>query len=429
MDALVKQGGMDTMLANIAADPEGALMNLRGILDSIDNIDDIAPFIRKMDAFEKVARSMSGFREAQIVGAAGLIESRMRAAELYAALPDEPRSGNNQYREETLTAVNVSSSPKKEALSTLGVTAASMSQWSMVKDELGDELPAMVAEALDNKDDDFTYSQVRKKATGKRKEKVRSEKKATIAARQPEPEAPFVNLFVAEAQRLVMIDDGTVDVIITSPPYNLGDDTWPMGGNGRETRDGMEYSLYSDTMTQVDYEAWQLEVFAEMYRVAKVGASFFYNHKPRTLNGRIIHPVQWLCRPENPWTVRQEIIWDRTSTHNHSAQLFWPHDERIYWMTKGRPNLNEEPIGMPTIWREFGPVASTWHPAPFTIELPRMLLKAIHVAPGAVVLDPFAGSCTTLRAALELGCEAVGTDIDGDYLRQAAQENGWRYAL
>ena len=136
----------------------------------------------------------------------------------------------------------------------------------------------------------------------------------------------------------------------------------------------------------------------------------------------LIHPTAWLGRVEG-WTLRQEIVWDREVTHNHSATLFWPVDERVYWLTKGKPRL-EGPIGMPTVWRFHGPRPHTWHPAPFVEELPRRCLEAVG-RPGIVVLDPFAGSCTTLKAAAGMGYEAIGVDRCAEYLERAKVENGW----
>lgn len=226
------------------------------------------------------------------------------------------------------------------------------------------------------------------------------------------------------AESLTFLADESVDVIITSPPYNLGQENWPMGGNGRESRDGIGYAAHDDKMEQCEYEAWQVEVLKELYRVAKPGASFFYNHKVRTCDGRLISPMRWLDKPDNPWIIRQEIIWNRKSTHNHAESLFWPIDERIYWMTKGKPVLTQA-IGMPTIWEEFGPVPSTWHPAPFTEKLPQMLLEAIHVAPMSVVLDPFSGSGTTVKVALSQQCQAIGVDLTMEYLQKSAEANKW----
>ncbi len=226
-------------------------------------------------------------------------------------------------------------------------------------------------------------------------------------------------LIVGDARRLELGDE-SVDVIITSPPYNLGDEAWPMGGHGRVNRD--EGIGYQDAMSDDEYQAWQLDVLGELYRVARPGASLFYNHKTRTREGMLIHPMAWLGRVGG-WTLRQEIVWDREVTHNHSATLFWPVDERVYWLTKGKPRL-EGPIGMPTVWRFHGPRPHTWHPAPFVEELPRRCLEAVG-RPGIVVLDPFAGSCTTLKAAAGMGYEAIGVDRCAEYLERAKVENGW----
>ena len=218
----------------------------------------------------------------------------------------------------------------------------------------------------------------------------------------------------------------SIDVIITSPPYNLGAESWPMGG---ESADGMGERTpredgigYKDSMTEETYQKWQLACLEEMYRVAKRRASLFYNHKVRQRGGSVMHPLQWISR--SSWTIRQEIIWDRTSTHNHCAQLFWPVDERIYWLTKGNPVLPDRPIGMPTVWRFFGPVPNTWHPAPFCEELPQRCLQAIGRS-GIVVLDPFGGSMTTCRVAQKFGYESIGVDMEHSYIDQARTMYGW----
>lgn len=166
-----------------------------------------------------------------------------------------------------------------------------------------------------------------------------------------------------------------------------------------------------------------MAVLEELYRVARPGASLFYNHKTRTREGVLLHPLTWLARVKG-WTLRQEIVWDREVTHNHAATLFWPVDERIYWLTKGRPSLYGASVGMPSVWRFHGPQPYTWHPAPFPEELPRRCLLAIG-GKGLVVLDPFAGSCTTVKGAAEMGHEAIGVEQKAEYLARAREEYGW----
>lgn len=248
----------------------------------------------------------------------------------------------------------------------------------------------------------------------------KAQRRANERQAEREPGANIPRLIVGDAMELDLPDE-SVDVIITSPPYNLNHDDWPMGGHGRIRREsGIGYD---DDMEDEPYQEWQLCVLDELYRVARPGASLFYNHKPRTQDGVLSHPMTWLVNVRG-WTLRQEIIWDREATHNHSASLFWPIDERIYWFTKGKPTLGDAPIGMPTVWRFHGPEPNTWHPAPFPEELPRRCLQAVG-RPGIIVLDPFAGSCTTLRAAITLGYEAIGVDREADYLETARGLNGW----
>ena len=252
---------------------------------------------------------------------------------------------------------------------------------------------------------------------GARKAEERAKQRAE---EPPTPSRLPVRLIVGDA-KCMDLPDASVDIIITSPPYNLGDSDWPMGGHGRERRD--DGIGYNDAMSDEQYMDEQLSVLDELYRVAKPGASLFYNHKTRTRGGVLIHPMAWISRARG-WTLRQEIVWDREVTHNHSATLFWPVDERIYWLTKGKPVIDSETIGMPTVWRFHGPAPHTWHPAPFAEELPRRCLQAIG-GKAKTVLDPYAGSCTTLKVALDMGHEAIGIDISETYLMQAKEQHGW----
>jgi len=282
--------------------------------------------------------------------------------------------------------------------------------------------------AADYKLSQGRVSQIVKEEERKQKKQAKREAKAS----QPKPKIIIPLIKVGDAAHLAL-DDETIDVIITSPPYNLGAEKWPMGGQGRESREnGIGYQ---DAMLEDQYQAWQIECLIEWYRVAKPGTSLFYNHQVRQKEGEMVHPLDWLRSPDNPWLLRQEIIWDRESTHNHCSFLLWPHDERIYWMTKGKPTLPEDGLQEPgkdsehdkkrsTIWRFHGPEPNTWHPAPFPPELPRRCLKLIGL-PNIVVLDPFGGRMTTCQVASELGYRSIGIDINPVYIERAKEENGW----
>lgn len=396
---------------------------IKAHLATVTEPTEIGENIDRLDAWAAALREIGTNTELLIDAVYSGVEARIRAVEIYDVLEDERGRPeiNSLPRGNELT-------PKGQAREAIGVTGKSLSQWRTVRDNVPAEERIEIylnhRERLDEKFGISVYldlAQQRQKE--QRKQKARQQRQQELEEIETVKELPL-SLYVGRAENLPL-EDATVDLIVTSPPYNLGDDNWPMGGGGRTTRDGIEYSAHGDDMNQLEYETWQIEVLCELYRVAKPGASLFYNHKARTVGGRIVHPMHWLASTNNPWTIRQEVIWDRESTHNHSATLFWPIDERIYWMTKGAPTVRTLSIGQPTIWSEFGPIPNTWHPAPFTDKLPRMLLEAIGVDSQTVVLDPFAGSCTTLRVALELGCAAIGVDISREYLEQACLENGW----
>ena len=209
--------------------------------------------------------------------------------------------------------------------------------------------------------------------------------------------------------------DKPVDLVVTSPPYNI------RGRKGEKWIYDLEYTDHDDSMPEEDYVEWQLDVMNALYNVASDGASFFYNHKVRHLEGKTVFPHSWVFN--TPWTVRQEIIWNRGSTHNHTSVLFWPYDERIFWLTKGNPILPDAPIAIPTIWN-FTFESDTWHPAPFNIKLPQMCIQAVG-RKNITVLDPFCGSGTTLVAACQYGLDCIGIDNSMEYLEKSKRANGW----
>ena len=75
------------------------------------------------------------------------------------------------------------------------------------------------------------------------------------------------------------LPDECVDLIITSPPYNLGK-THHTGNNIFKS-----YSEYNDNMPEPLYQQWQIEILRECFRILKPSGSLFYNHKNRIKKG------------------------------------------------------------------------------------------------------------------------------------------------
>lgn len=205
----------------------------------------------------------------------------------------------------------------------------------------------------------------------------------------------------------------SVDLGITSPPYNKGEK------NKGWLVKNVKYNSVNDCLKEEDYQQNQIEVLNELYRIIKPGGSFFYNHKTRWSKGEMFHPIMWLQKTS--WTIRQEIIWDRMIAANIRGWRFWQVDERIYWLYKpinnnkiGKELLSKHAL-ITSIWR-FPPERNNPHPAPFPLELPTRIIYSLMNEDKGVVIDPYCGSGTTLVAAKLLGKDYIGVDISEDYI-------------
>jgi len=190
-----------------------------------------------------------------------------------------------------------------------------------------------------------------------------------------------------------------VDLVITSPPYNI------------KTGKGGAWNVedwYEDDKPELEYQAEQIYALNLM---AKLTNCVCYNHKIRQRENLAIHPLEWILKTN--LKLFQEIIWNRKSTHNHCGNYFWPIDERIYILV--RNPIVVERRDYTTIWT-FNFEQSAYHCAPFPKTLPMRLLKAISCDS---VLDPFMGSGTTLVAAKQLNRKAIGIEIEEKYVEIA----------
>lgn len=219
---------------------------------------------------------------------------------------------------------------------------------------------------------------------------------------------------------LKKLPDNCMDAGVTSPPYNK-----------KERQKGwlvknVVYDGYRDALPEGKYQENQVAVLDELYRVIRPGGSFFYNHKIRWVRGAMLHPMQWLVRSR--WPVRQEIVWDRGIAANIRGWRFWAIDERLYWLCKpaahggnGRVIDRELPsryAKLGSIWR-IRPEQRNPHPAPFPLALPARALAAVLDSAPRLVIDPYAGSGTTLLAAKLLGHGYFGIDMSRQYCDHA----------
>ncbi len=230
--------------------------------------------------------------------------------------------------------------------------------------------------------------------------------------------ADFINKNVCGDAVAVMkqMPDASVDLVITSPPYNLKNST----GNGMKDGRGGKWSRaalmngyeeHHDNMPHDDYVAWQRECLKEMLRVTKEDGAVFYNHKWRVQGGLLQdrHDIV------EGFPVRQIIIWRRKGGINFNPGYFLPTYEVIYLIAKPKFKLAPKASSLGDIW-EFGQELKNTHPAPFPVKLIERIVGSTN---GKIILDPFMGSGTTAIAALNLDREYIGIELSKKYCELA----------
>ena len=225
----------------------------------------------------------------------------------------------------------------------------------------------------------------------------------------------------------------SVDVVITSPPYNLLNSS----GNGlkKNTKTGKwknaaiknGYAEYDDNMPYADYISWQRECVAEMCRIIKDDGAIFYNNKNRVQNGLLEDRGEIL----KGFPLRQVIIWKRSGAINFNQGYFLPTTEQIYLICNKNFKLAKGANKNTDVW-EITQEMKNPHPAPF----PEALIdRIVSSTTGKIILDPFAGSGTTAVSAKKFDrnfiliekslkyCEMARDRINGGDWRNAGNDS------
>ncbi len=253
----------------------------------------------------------------------------------------------------------------------------------------------------------------------------------------PKPiDEPFV---YGDARRMEAVADGSVALVVTSPPYFAG-----KAYEEEVERDGVPSSY-------LEYLELLSDVFAECTKKLEPGGRIAVNvanlgRKPyRSLSADVIGILQ----DRLGLLLRGELIWQKAegatgscawgSYRNATNPVIRDLTERVVLASKGRfdrarPVAARRAEGLP--WEStvstddfLALTLDVWsippesarrvgHPAPFPVELPEQLIRLFTFADD-LVLDPFMGSGSTLVAAARLGRRYVGYDTDPAYVAAA----------
>jgi len=213
---------------------------------------------------------------------------------------------------------------------------------------------------------------------------------------------------------LKKIPDNTINLIITSPPYNKNHYTKKAKITKKDTSTfrTITYDSYNDDLRPSDYIEWQKKVIKECLRVLKPDGSLFYNHMDILHNHNTIHPSYIYDFP-----IKQVLIWDRRNTPKLDKNYFYPINEFIFWLKKtkeSKPKYNRNKCVFKKSVIRLGAAKENEHPAPFPLELANNFVLAC-TKKNDIVYDPFMGSGTTAIACVINNRRYLGSEISEDY--------------
>jgi len=262
----------------------------------------------------------------------------------------------------------------------------------------------------------------------------------------------FLNkIFQGDCEEILKeLPDNSIDLIFTSPPY---------ADQRAKTYGGIKPDHYVD---------WFMPKATQFLRVLKPTGTFILNIKERVVDGeRHTYVIDLILRMrEQGWIWTEEFVWHKKNSYPGK----WPNRFRDNWERliqfnkQKRFAMYQEAVMLPIgewakdrlanlsetdklrdeskVGSGFGKNVSNWlgrdkvyptnvihmatecgnrdHSAVFPVDLPAWFIR-LFTQPGDVVLDPFIGSGTTAVAAIQMGRNFTGIDINPEYIELAYQ--------
>jgi site-specific DNA-methyltransferase (adenine-specific) len=249
---------------------------------------------------------------------------------------------------------------------------------------------------------------------------------------------------------MATISSSTVDLVVTSPPYNLG----------------IAYSRYSDKQDRGAYLDWSYGWATELRRVLKPDGSLFLNLGAAPSNPLLPHEL--VLRLRELFVLQNTIHWIKaisieddtglTSSRGHFKPISSPRylndcHEYIFHLTpEGKTPIDRLALGVPyadksniarwghTKGKDRRCRGNTWfipyetiqrrakerpHPATFPVQLAEWCIRLHGAARVKTMLDPFLGIGNSAIAAKRSGVKSfIGFEIDEEYLAEARRRVG-----
>ncbi|MDR2762270.1 MAG: site-specific DNA-methyltransferase [Planctomycetaceae bacterium] len=239
------------------------------------------------------------------------------------------------------------------------------------------------------------------------------------------------------------LGESSVDLVFADPPFNIG----------------YSYDVYKDNRSDKEYLQWSKDWMSEVYNVLKSDGTFWL-----AIGDEYAAELKFFCTREIGFICRSWVVWYYTFGVNCTKKFTRSHVHLFHFVKDAKNfTFNNEAIRIPSArqlryndkranpkgrlpddtWilnpkdleEELGPNKNTWlisrvcgtfkeREGWHGCQMPEKLLERIILVSsneGEKVIDPFAGSGTTLVAARNLDRQYLGFEISEEYREQCLQ--------
>lgn len=218
------------------------------------------------------------------------------------------------------------------------------------------------------------------------------------------------------------IPDGAVDLVVTSPPYNMRTRVRNGVYTTREWSEhfSKKYSHFHDALDVEEYFNFHKSALQEMLRVSRVVC----------WNIAIVTGNKWaVCKIIGEFSeqIKDVVVWDKGYAEPAMHDKVISRQTELILILEGNASHGR---ALSEAYFQRGTVNDLWtlgrgdnvdgHAATFPLSLPARCLSYFG-RPNGIVLDPFTGTGTTLVAAKKMSREYIGIDIIPDYCKIAEQ--------
>lgn len=252
---------------------------------------------------------------------------------------------------------------------------------------------------------------------------------------------PKADIYIGDSRNMKEVADGSVQLIITSPPYGTLKDYENEGQIGLN----QSYEDYINDLNAVWREC--IRVLGSDGKLCINIMPLFESGKATPFGRRVTHTVisdiekfmdstgEMFTFALYIWDKRKIVRFSSFGSYPYPTNIFstFPYEWIIVFCKKGKREkvsneIKEKSKLSQKEWADWA-INSFWemqpakaksegHPAPFPKELPYRLIK-LYSFYGDTVLDPFMGYGTTAEAAIELGRNAIGYELNDEYCKLA----------